>query len=117
MKIKGHFVIQNWRLVSRANMRRIVVRGTKDVSQTIRGYEFSESYRELYVVVHEPEGFIWREITHAMGINGHHGTLRDLIRSTALLGFEIEVLSELLDDEIIASVKQKVEEHEKHGRS
>jgi hypothetical protein len=106
--IKAHIRIENWRLVSAANTARLVVRGTKDISRNVLGRGFTPEYRELWVVMHEDQGYIWREITHGMGINGHHPTLRDLVRTTACLGYEIELLSEPLAKETLASVERNV---------
>lgn len=106
--IKAHVRIENWRLASAVNITRLVVRGTKDISRNVLGYDFKPEYRELYVVMREQEGYIWREVTHGMGINGHHPTLRDLVRSTACLGYEIEVLPEPLTKETFTSVERNV---------
>lgn len=108
--IRAHVRIENWRLVSVANKARLVVRGTKDISETVRGCGLTPEYRELWVVMHEQDGYIWREVTHGMGINGHHPTLRDLVRSTACLGYEIELLPEPLTKETFASVERKVQQ-------
>lgn len=109
VKIKAHIRLENGRLISKANASRFVVRGDKDISKTVRGYNFSPDYREQYIIVREPEGYIWREVTHAMGINGHRRTIRDLVRDTAALGYEIEVLPEPVPAAVLTSVKAKVE--------
>ncbi len=106
-KIKAHIRIENGKLISRANASRLVVRGTKDISKNVLGLHIAPDYREMWIVALEPEGYIWREITHAMGINGHHRTLRELVRSTAALGYEIEVLQEPIAEQVFASVKDK----------
>jgi hypothetical protein len=109
MKIKAHIRLENGRLISKANATRFVVRGKKDISKTVLGFNFTPSYREQWVIVHEPEGYIWREVTHALGINGHWPTIRDLVRGTAAQGYEIEVLAEPIPDAVFASVKSLVE--------
>lgn len=108
-KIKAHVRLENGKLATKANQPRLIVRGTKDISNTVRGYGFNSSYRETYVVMHEPEGFIWREVTHAMGINGHHRTLQTLVRTTACQGYEIELLPEPVNPEVLAEVRRNVE--------
>ena len=111
-KIRARMRLENGKLASKANMARLVVRGTKDISKTILGLGIPPDYRELYVVMRETEGYIWREVTHGMGINGHHQTFRSLIRETAHLGYEIEVLPEPIAPSVIASVKRSVEKME-----
>lgn len=95
-KIKARVRIENGKLASKANASRMIVRGAKDISKTmhVRGFTFSPEYRELYVVMLEPNGYIWREVKHGCGINGHHRTLRELVRNTVCQGYEIEVLPE-----------------------
>jgi hypothetical protein len=95
-KIKARVRIENRKLASKANASRLIVRGTKDISKTmhVRGFTFTPEYRELYVVMLESEGYIWREIKHGCGINGHHPTLRELVSNTVCQGYEIEVLPE-----------------------
>src|SRR6185437_2121799 len=95
-RIKARITLENGRLISEANVSRFIVRGTKDISKNVLGYGFKPEYRELYVVMREPQGYIWREVTHGMGINGHHETLREMLRTTASQGYEIEVLPEPL---------------------
>lgn len=94
--IKAQIRLTNGKLACKANMARCVVRGSKDISKNVLGFGFTPEYRELYVVRLEREGYIWREITHGMGIHGHHPTFRQLIKTTAALGYEIEVLPEAL---------------------
>ena len=93
-KIKARVRIENGKLASKANASRLIVRGTKDISKTmhVRGFTFTAEYRELYVVMLEQKGYIWREVKHGCGINGHHRTLRELVRNTVCQGYEIEVL-------------------------
>jgi hypothetical protein len=111
--IRARVRLKNGKLVSMANQTRLIVRGTKDISGSVRGYGFNSSYREMWIVVKEPEGFIWREVTHGMGINGHHGTLRDLVFTAACLGYEIEVLPEPVNQELIAELKRRIEKRER----
>jgi hypothetical protein len=108
-KIKARIRLENGKLISKANAARLVIRGTKDISKTVRGCGFTPEYRELWVVAREPEGYIWRERVHAMGINGHHQTLRALIYATVWLGYEIEVLPEPLNQEVFDSIKRTLE--------
>jgi hypothetical protein len=91
-KIRAHIRLENGQLISKANAARFVVHGRNDVSKTILGHGFTPEYRERWVIKHEPQGYIWREVTHGMGINGHRKTLRDLVMSVAVMGYEIEVL-------------------------
>jgi hypothetical protein len=110
-KIKARVRLENGKLAIKANQSRLIVRGTKDVSDTVRGYGFNSSYREMYVVMQEPEGFIWREVTHGMGINGHHRTLQEMVRTTACQGYEIELLPEPVNSELLAEVRRNAERY------
>ena len=107
-KIKAHVRLENGKLISKANASRLVVRGNSDISKNVLVRGISPEYRETWIVMLEPQGYIWREVTHGMGINGHHRTLRDLVRSTACLGYEIEVLPEPVSKEMFASVERNV---------
>lgn len=110
-RIKAHVRLENGRLISKANAPRLIVRGTKDISKNVLGLGFTPDYREIYVVMHEPKGWIFREVNHGMGIAGHCRTLRDLVRKTTCswLGFEIEVLPEPLPRELFAAVQERVQ--------
>jgi hypothetical protein len=105
--------LQNGKLISKSNMTRLVVRGNQDISQNIRGYGFTPAYREMHAIMREPRGYIWREVTHAMGINGHHRTLRGLVMATCCDGYEIEVLPEPVPEEIRNAIAQHVQAAEK----
>ena len=107
--IKAKFRLENGKLITKANQSRLIVRGRKDISRTVLGYGFKPNYRETFIVMREPEGFIWREVTHGMGINGHHRSFLDLIRNTAYQGYEIELLPEPVSSEVFAEVRRNVE--------
>ncbi len=112
MKIKAHIRLENGRMVSAANVRRIVVRGNKDISKNHLGLGFTPSYRETWVVMHEPKGYIWREITHGCGINGHFPTLRALVLRTAAAGYDIEVLPDDVAPAVFDCVRATVDRNE-----
>ncbi len=111
-KIKAHVRLENGRLICNANASRLVVRGKTDISRSVLGHGFTPEYRELWVVMHERDGYIWREVTHAMGINGYHPTLRALVKSVACAGYEIEVLPEPVSEEVLAAIRQRVLQRE-----
>lgn len=93
MKIKAHVRIENARLGCAANVRRLIVRGDQDISKSMLGLGITPDYRETYLVMKEAKGFIWREVTHGCGINGHFPTVRALVRATATRGYVIDVLA------------------------
>jgi hypothetical protein len=117
MKIKAHIRLENGRMISAANARRIVVRGNKDISKTHLGLGFTSSYRETWVIMHEPKGYIWREITHGCGINGHFSTLRGLVLRTAAAGYDVEVLPDDVAPGVFDCVRATVERNRIPPRS
>lgn len=107
--IRSHIRLENGKLISQKNFKRFIARGDKDISRNVLGYGFTSEYREAYVIMSEPEGYIWREINHGMGINGHHRSLQDLIRCTCWIGgFVIEVLPVPIPQELFDSIKRHV---------
>lgn len=81
IEFKTTVKVSNGSLIRKANMNRIRVYSTRLCTDVIHRSINNKNYFEMYVVKKEKEGYIFREVTHGMGISGHHKTLRSLIIS------------------------------------
>lgn len=91
-KTKVHLV--NARYASKANMGRIFAVSSQ-LCTTVHGYGIDpKTYMERWAIKKEPQGYIFREVTHNGGINGHHKSIRRLVLRTAGFGGHITVIFE-----------------------
>lgn len=83
------------------NINRIVAISTEVCKNIICKGIDNSSYHEMWTIVKEKEGYIFREVTHGMAICGHHKTLRKLvIRSGGHDHIKIVLLDEPLADDL-----------------
>lgn len=91
-KTKVHLV--NARYASKANMGRIFAVSSK-LCTSVHGYGIDpKTYMERWAIKKETKGYIFREVTHNGGINGHHKSIRQLVLRTAGFGDPIKVIFE-----------------------
>lgn len=89
-------------LLSEANMHRITVRSTKPTDRM--GNRLSDDYTgqqyfQKWVVKKEPEGFIFREVSHNAGLCGHAANVRQLVIRAlfGLFGMNSHLIIEVAD--------------------
>jgi hypothetical protein len=66
---------------SKRNMNRIVVRSSELCTHHHHPKIDNKTYYELWRLVKEKKGYIFREITHGGGISGHHKTVKRAVLS------------------------------------
>jgi len=80
-KTKIHLV--NGKFASKKNMHKIFAISSRLCTTVIMNGIDPKTYYEKWVIKKEPEGYIFREVTHNGGISGHHPTVkRCVIRAT-----------------------------------
>lgn len=74
----------NGKFVSKRNINKIIAVNS-ELCTHVKGYGIDpKTYYEKWTIKKEDKGYIFREITHGGGINGHHKTIRELVMATAL---------------------------------
>lgn len=91
--------IEGGQLINLKNLKRIRAFSTELCTSVISSHIDPKTYRESYVILRENEGYIFREITHGMGICGHRRTVRALVLAAARL-MHIEVLDAPIEDDV-----------------
>jgi|GEM_PF-1281271 len=72
----------NGKFVSKKNVDKIFA-VSSELCTHVHGYGIDpNTYYEKWAIRKEPQGYIFREVTHNCGINGHHKTMRRLIMAT-----------------------------------
>lgn len=84
MEVSLKFKLVGGSAISKKNMALIVVQDTQLCKGIIHPDIDPKTYRCVYRVKLETEGYIFREVTCNVGINGHHSTLRSLVETTLL---------------------------------
>jgi hypothetical protein len=83
IEFKKKVQLVNGKMASKANMKKIFAVSSQ-LCTNVHGYGIDpKTYKERWAIRREPEGYIFREVTHGGGINGHHKSLKDLILATA----------------------------------
>ena len=100
-QIKAHIKLTGGNLLSAANAHRIIARATAPTDRygntLVKGkspidYLRDEPpYTQRWAVKKEPEGYIFREVSHNGGTCGHHPTVRALVEATLTRTFGIVV--------------------------
>lgn len=100
-QIKAHIKLTGGNLLSAANASRIVARATSATDRFGNALTKGQSpidrlrgeppYMQRWVVKKEPEGYIFREVSHNGGTCGHHPTVRALVQATLTRTFGIVV--------------------------
>lgn len=91
-KTKVHLV--NAKYASKANMGKIFA-VSSEICTSVHGWGIdNKTYKERWAIKKEPKGYIFREVTHNGGINGHHKSIRQLVLRTAGFGGHITVIFE-----------------------
>lgn len=94
IEFKTRVKLINGKYVSEANMHKIFAISSR-LCTYVHGYGIDPcAYKERWAIKKEEEGYIFREVTHDGGINGHHKTLRSLVMRTAAFGGHIKVILE-----------------------
>jgi hypothetical protein len=106
--IKVHIRIEGGALLSAANQKRIRVTSTTPDRCVIWPGK-PANYCDSYVLMHEPKGFIFREINHGCGISGHFPTVRQAVIAAARHGLKIEVCDEPISDAMFERTAAVVE--------
>lgn len=88
--IKAHIRLEGGQLLSEANAQSIIARHQPFADMT-PGFQ---AYFQRWVVRKEPQGFIFREVSHGAGICGHHPTVRQLVIAT-LCGLSSDIIVEV----------------------
>lgn len=85
--------IRNGKYITNKNVDRIFA-VSSELCTHVKSFAIDpKTYHEKWAVKKEPEGYIFREVTHGGGINGHHKTLRSLILQTCLEhGHKIKII-------------------------
>lgn len=91
-KTKVHLV--NARYASKANMGRIFAVSSEVCKNVHHPKIDNNTYLERWAIKKEPKGYIFREVTHNGGINGHHKSIRRLVLRTAGFGGHLTVIFE-----------------------
>lgn len=117
IELRARVRIEHGNLISTANRNRLVLGHAKDTRKSFFGYGDTPGYRETYVIMKEPSGWIWRSVTDGMGANGHHKTLRQLVVSSVVTGYwQILVLNESLPESVFEKTAALVERNESRFR-
>lgn len=94
-KTKMHLV--NGKYASKANMGRIFA-VSSELCTSVHGNGIDpKTYKERWAIKKEEKGYIFREVTHNGGINGHHKSIRRLVMSTASAFTHITVVFEVFE--------------------
>lgn len=91
-KTKIHLV--NAKYASKANMGKIFAVSSEVCTNVIMDGLDNKTYKERWAIKKEPKGYIFREVKHNGGINGHHKSIRALVLRTAGFGGHISVIFE-----------------------
>lgn len=79
IEFKVKVTLINNRFASKKNIKYIFAISS-ELCTNVHGYGIDpKTYYERWEIRKEKEGYIWREVTHNGGINGHHKTLRLLL--------------------------------------
>ena len=94
IQFKTRIHLVNAKYASKANMGKIFAVSSQ-LCTTVHGYGIDpKTYKERWAITKEDKGYIFREVTHNGGINGHHKTIRRLVMCTASSFNHITVIFE-----------------------
>lgn len=103
IRFKYRATISNSRYLIAKYAPRIVAFKLTPMGNNIRDPKIDPSvpYYEMWVIRKEQRGYIFREVTHGMGINGPHKTVRKLVLSTVMYG---DIIVALLQENELGSL-------------
>jgi hypothetical protein len=94
IQFKTRIHLINAKYASKANMGKIFAVSSEVCKNVIMAGIDNKTYKERWAIKKEDNGYIFREVTHNGGINGHHKTIRRLVMCTASSFKHITVIFE-----------------------
>lgn len=85
LEIKKRYSLQNGNKITKKNWHKVIAKSYKPYT-TSQGWPAIDNaiketgtYYETWALKKEEDGYIFREINHGGGINGHHKTVKEAI--------------------------------------
>jgi len=98
IQFKTVYKLINAKFATKNNINKIYAISSR-LCTNVHGYGIDpKTYYEKWVIKKEPQGYIFREITHNGGISGHHPTVKRCVMMAT--GSHLKVV---FDDKEIAS--------------